>query len=134
MSLSTFNFEQAAVSQQRAVKVVVLCERVGEGAIEHLKSLSSLPALELHVVEVGAFESRRNVKCRLLRCSRVVKRGAEHLELAKSPSRQLLWEKCAPGTAVERVARYSARIEASLVIVLARSASDARRWWRRSFV
>src|SRR4029078_6320500 len=133
MSISTSSILQPSVSAHKAVKIVVLSQRLDERSIQQIVGLSSAPAVELHIIELGTLQNTRSMQGRVLRRLHLSNRSASNLPLAESREENLLWSMCAPGSILDRVVRYCARIDAKLVVMLESAGSDARRWWRKTF-
>lgn len=131
MSVQTSKYQPSATLTQRPVRILVVRDQRAGGSLEPiLNHLSSLANLELHIVESGLSRAPVIDSPTIVSPSYDLTARREDLRSAQSRSARALWFKCGPGNIHERLVRYSARIDASLVIV--QGSLGRTSWWRPS--
>ena len=109
------------------MRLVVYCERPADASVEgFISGLPAVPAIDIHVISGS---DRHNLAVRVLRQVHGRDCGSTDSHVTESKSARQLLANCGPGSIHEVLARYCARIDANLVIVMLAPADRlAHRW------
>jgi nucleotide-binding universal stress UspA family protein len=133
MKTTPFTLDRSPALDSTSVRVLVYCERSADDSVlQFLSRLSTVRGLDIHIVGGSERQNSQNLTVRMLRPSRAIAGRDNRHCLVESKSAQRLLAKCGPGNVHEILARYGARISASLVIVTQTPANLINRWWSAS--
>jgi hypothetical protein len=133
MKTTQFTFDRSLALDSASVRVLVYSEQPTDKFVpQFLARMPSVRGLDVHIVGGSERQNRHNLAVRLLRPLRAIAGRDNRNCLVESKSAQRLLAKCGPGDVHEILARYGAKVSASLVIVTQTPANRINGWWSPS--